>query len=379
VRVLIVNTDYMAFLADFYRRVPGLAHEPYDEQQQRIEAQYFGPQEAYARAFRALGHDAVAITANNEPLQLAWARDHGRSVELGRPAWKRRAAALRDRVPPELRRGAADPATLLGIVVEQSAFFEPDVVLVQDLHLFDRDTLVRLKRHARLIVGQHAATRLDESTPLDAYDLVVSSFGPTLEDLQARGVPVVANALAFDTAVAAALPATPPIDWPLTFVGNLQTVHSTRLRFLEELAALVPELHIWTPHELPRRSPLRDRRVGAVYGLDMYAVLQRSFATVNHHGDVAAYANNMRLYEATGVGTLLLTDAKPNLGSLFDLGDEVLAYETAEECAATFVALTAERRDSIAGAGRARTLRDHTYELRARELLEAFAAEKAHV
>ena len=61
-------------------------------------------------------------------------------------------------------------------------------------------------------------------------------------------------------------------------------------------------------------------------------MLAGSKIALNRHIDVAGdYANNMRLYEATGVGSLLLTDAKQNLGELFDVGREVVTYRNADE------------------------------------------------
>jgi hypothetical protein len=42
----------------------------------------------------------------------------------------------------------------------------------------------------------------------------------------------------------------------------------------------------------------------------MYRVLECSKIVINHHGDVAPWANNLRLFEATGTGALLLTDWK---------------------------------------------------------------------
>jgi len=103
----------------------------------------------------------------------------------------------------------------------------------------------------------------------------------------------------------------------------------------------------------------------------MYHVLNCSRITLNHHGDVLPYANNMRLFEATGVGTLLLTDWKENLGEMFAPGKEVVTYRTPEECAELiryYLAHDAERQ-AIARAGQARTLREHTYEQRTKELI----------
>jgi len=80
----------------------------------------------------------------------------------------------------------------------------------------------------------------------------------------------------------------------------------------------------------------------------------------------------MRLYEATGVGTLLITDWKANLNELFELGNEVLAYRSPEECS-EFIQYYLEHDDerkAIAAAGLQRTLREHTYYHRMQELVE---------
>jgi len=105
----------------------------------------------------------------------------------------------------------------------------------------------------------------------------------------------------------------------------------------------------------------------------MYQVLRRSKITLNCHGRWAGpYANNCRLYEATGVGTLLITDWKVNLHELFEPGKEIVAYRTAEECAELikYYLKHDEERKAIARAGQQRTLREHTYFQRIQELVE---------
>ena len=87
------------------------------------------------------------------------------------------------------------------------------------------------------------------------------------------------------------------------------------------------------------------------------------------------YANNMRLFEATGVGTLLLTDWKANLAELFEPGREVIAYRTPDECAELigyYLEHDAER-DAVARAGQQRTLREHSYDQRMQELVDVVA------
>ena len=78
----------------------------------------------------------------------------------------------------------------------------------------------------------------------------------------------------------------------------------------------------------------------------------------------------MRLYEATGVGSLLVTDAKQNLAELFEPASEVVTYRDADELVERvrhYLANEDERR-AVAAAGQARTLRDHTYAVRMPEL-----------
>jgi spore maturation protein CgeB len=45
------------------------------------------------------------------------------------------------------------------------------------------------------------------------------------------------------------------------------------------------------------------------------------------------YAANMRMFETTGVSSLLLTDKKKNLNEYFDVGNEVFDYEDFEDAA----------------------------------------------
>jgi spore maturation protein CgeB len=104
----------------------------------------------------------------------------------------------------------------------------------------------------------------------------------------------------------------------------------------------------------------------------MHQKLLESFATVNIHGEAAGEeAVNMRLFEATGVGTCLLTDWKPSLIELFD-EDEVVSFRSADEFVerVRWLEDNPGQRDAIAQAGNRRTLRDHTFGNRVGDLLE---------
>jgi spore maturation protein CgeB len=102
------------------------------------------------------------------------------------------------------------------------------------------------------------------------------------------------------------------------------------------------------------------------WGLDMFETMAQSYITVNYNVDVEPdYIGNMRIYEATGCGALLLTNDGLNMPELFE-DDEVLKYNTLEE-AVELIDYYLEHREEgemIAANGQKRTLTDHTYEQR---------------
>jgi spore maturation protein CgeB len=131
----------------------------------------------------------------------------------------------------------------------------------------------------------------------------------------------------------------------------------------------VPQLRLLPFLFLRRRHP-------AVYGVEMYRVLGRSRITLNAHAEHAqGFASNNRMFEATGMGALLATEASPNLPSLFEPDREVIAYESSEELVdkiGYYLAHESER-ERIAEAGRRRTSQEHSSEVRARQVLGLFA------
>jgi len=113
----------------------------------------------------------------------------------------------------------------------------------------------------------------------------------------------------------------------------------------------------------------------------MFRQLRAGRVALNTHIDISTHsASNMRLFEATGVGTCLLTDSKENLRELFEPDAEVVAYRDADECVEKVKHLLGHdsARRSIAAAGQRRTLREHTFASRA-ALIDAIIREELSV
>jgi spore maturation protein CgeB len=387
-KVLILNTDYLDFLSRLYSQHPGLDGQTYSQQMQVRHESLFGVADFYSRNLRELGHEAHDIYANNEWMQAAWAREQG--MRVGDPpridrergsmlerVWTTAVQAPTRFVNQCLARVLGFPSWsqrhFYEILAAQIKHHRPEVVLNQAIEGISSQFMKEMKPYVRLMVGQHAATLLSDGEDFSGYDMMISSFPPTVEYFRGKGIHAELSRLGFEPGVLSKLECRQK-SFDVTFVGNFFNVHTTRIALLETLCERLPQVKIWASaiDHLPPRSTIRDHYMGQAWGRQMYEILRCSKITLNHHGDVAPYANNMRLYEATGVGTLLITDAKGNLREIFEPGKEVIAYHDPNECVQSiqFYLEHEGEREAIARAGQERTLREHTYYQRMQELVD---------
>lgn len=380
-RILKLTSVYPAYQAWFAARHPEVATLPYGEQRARLD------------------HDA-----------FAWA-----------DFWTV-ALAKRGYVGEEVRAHALA--------------FRPDVLFVDDYHLFTTAWLAELRAACpsiRLTLGWCGAPYADASV-FRAYDVVLSCIPEFVERFRELGHRSEQLHHAFDPRVAARLRLDGPRAEDFTFIGQIvrgNRFHLERERLLEALAR-DPGVTIYSPSgtsgrgelwkarakraafhgvALARRAGIPIRALAAipglgpklgnvarlerapldpvspalrphlrppVFGLEMFQRLRDSKVTFNSHIDASPRsASNMRLFEATGVGTCLVTDAKENLAELFEPDLEIVAYRSAEECAEKVRWLLAHptEREAIARAAMSRCHRDHTFDRRA-ERLDAIIRER---
>ncbi|MEW6183478.1 MAG: glycosyltransferase [Bacillota bacterium] len=387
-RFLIISTDYPDFLEWVYSRNPGLEKQPYDEQMRVRNESLFGVANFYSSNLCKLGYEAWDIHANNGFMQAAWAKEHGAAgkdnaltqlrlreylKKLRRTAARTPLRLLKPFFRPVLQSLDSRQNWFYEILAKQIKHYKPDILFNRVVNNVSPNFLKEMKPYTQLLVGQHAATKLPESEDWGCYDLVISSFPPTIDWFRQKGVNCVLNRLAFEPQILSYLKDSRK-DIPISFIGSFHAVHKSRIELLETIAARFSELKIWGPsiNQLRNSPALQKHYAGPAWGREMYQILQNSKITLNHHGDVPPYANNCRLYEATGVGTLLITDWKQNLHEMFEHGKEVIAYRTPKECADLIghYLENDRERETIGRTGQDKTLRDHTYYQRMQEFAE---------
>lgn len=359
--VLIVDTYYPGFLRTVSREFTS-ENCSYERRSRAVMSRRFGTSDAYSVNLQRYGWAATEVVPNCFELQSTWARENHVSL------WR-----VLDRVPPSYLSRLPVAGSLWGhlptlqrILTKQIEKFDPRVVYFQDLNVASDALLKSLRRQGRLVVGQ-IASPLPPVRRLKMYDLILSSLPNQVAEISGHGVASEFLPIAFDRRVVDEFSATWDRDIPLSFVGGISPHHGTTIPLLRTIAKKCPELEIYGygAQSLVDDPNLQARHQGECWAIDMYRVLRRSRVTINRHINVAGdYANNMRLFEATGVGSLLITDKKINLGDYFQVGSEVLAYDSAEEAAelARWALDHPEQAEAIAKAGQARTLTEHTYD-----------------
>jgi spore maturation protein CgeB len=366
-RIVLVDTYYKRFLTKHYADHPSLDSESYETQWKSLIGARFGTSDFYSKHLNDLGCEAYDLIANCAPLQSAWLKENGLDSSNLNFAVPHRFYRL-----PMIGGALAALPGFIDVVAKQVRSLKPDVLYCHDLSFFPKSALKELRRHARLIVGQ-IAYHLPPRSFVQGYDLILTSFPHFVPRIAASGVSSEYFRLGFDPRVASVF-ADVSRDIDVSFVGALGRSHRNAIPLLERLARETPiRIFGYGAEDLPANSPILQRYEKEVWGLEMYGVLARSKITINRHIGIAQnYANNMRLYEATGMGALLLTDNKDNLRDLFEPGLEVVTYSSPGDAVEKINNLLRHPAElaEIAAAGMARTLREHTYQARMKELLD---------
>ena len=368
-RLLVVDHYYPPAVEAIYGADRELAELPYAAQLERVHDALFGETAFEVAALAETGHDASDWLLNVRPLVSAWYQEAGRVL----PGSK---------IRPRLRRGwlpwmgRTETGWTSEALLARVRELQPDVVHIQCPSLVPTDTLRALRPIARLVSGQ-LASDVPPDIDFSVYGLMVSSVPSLVRRFRASGINAEWLPLAFEASLPDRIG---PLarDVAVSFVGSISASHSSRVDVLDAVAKAA-HLEVWTSDSsaIPSRSPIRPGLHVAAFGRGMYSILRRSRIALNNHARIAeGEANNLRLYEATGMGALLVTEAAPNLRDLFDVDREVVTYRNPADAAAV-VRHYVEHPDEasvIAAAGQSRTLHDHNWRNRMSRLVELAAS-----
>jgi spore maturation protein CgeB len=400
-RLIRITAIYQSYLKQFYCQHSELKNKNYSVQYQAMTKDCFGWADFWTCAFGKLGYEVWEPVSNAKYMQKLWALEN--KISFRTKHWQE------------------------DITIAQVKYFKPDVLFVDDCMVFTNDFIRYLRQECssiKLILGWCGAPYADLSI-FGAYDVILSNIIELVKKLRDRGHKAEYIKHAFEPRILERINTQHEQTVDFSFLGSIFKTSSTHLQrefFIKELVQKnnlqiwsdlssssanqikllglrqltydliklvsrmpfatsilsgIPKVHYYVDRkERPSLADYVDPEIVAaahppLYGLSMFQQLHNSKVTFNNHINVSSKsASNMRLYEATGVGTCLLTDWKENLSEIFEPDREVVTYNSVDECIEkiNWLLENPQKREEIAKAGQARTLKDHTFDRRAIEL-----------
>ena len=158
----------------------------------------------------------------------------------------------------------------------------------------------------------------------------------------------------------------------LVIAGNM---YPSRIRLLERLAGKGIPVKVYGTG-VPRWAgdgPVRSMQVQRpIFGEEKARIFRAAAGVLNNLHPAEVDGVNARLFEAAGSGAAILTEFRPVLSDLFDIGDEVLAFRDFDELVDQATRLFSEPglTARLGDAASRRAHRDHTYDRRVADILE---------
>jgi spore maturation protein CgeB len=414
-----VASYYGNYWRAFYAQRPWLRRRSYDEQLAELLRDCFSWADFYGGPLQRLGYRTVEIIRDVEPLQQSWAIEHGlpaewaltritaRQIEEARPdiLWFEDSGDDAGLILGELEENGHRPRLVLGwtgsFVAANRTHAALDCTLscapeaVEFLRARGAEAEHLDHGFSPLVIDRMHAVRRKNDLAFFGHIFRNEGFHQTradvlcaLADSRKRiriytphfipGSAGIAQKALHTAAMLALYPAKLAVYGlsRLLLKAGLSARVLSANRYLRRALELTrPPRAVAPPGDLPPQ--LMRCTTPAVYGLRMYEAIAASRIVLNVHADSSPrFASNMRLFEVTGGGSLLLTDWRENLPQLFEPDAEVVTYRSAEECVEKAEWLLAHDADCarIAAAGHARCLRDHSFDTRAARLHELIRA-----
>lgn len=313
-KLLQLFPSYGEYLEDFARRHPEADALTYSDHRDSLVADGFGVVHMVARYLPAAGIDCEIVFTECESLQRKWLRERDLALE-NEAEWRYEIAA------------------------RQVDAIRPDVLYVTEPVYYDRRFLERLRHQPRLVMGWKAAT-IPAGTDWNGYDLILSNFRMSFEVGPRVGARRVES---FTPGFPASLgtefgPSEKALD--VSFLGSVTSEHRARTDYLNHLARsqLVRDFDFSIGYFLRTAEPdivpvgVAMHNQGPKWGREMHQILKGSRIALNVGVDHAkGETGNMRMLEATGLGTFLLTEYQDNIRRYFEPGLEVETFSSPGE------------------------------------------------
>jgi spore maturation protein CgeB len=357
-KIMLFWAIYEKYLKSTYKKNPVLYALSYKEQLDFILSDTVGWNIALAKRLEKQGHEVEILIVNAQCLQRAWAIENDCVFDKH---W-------RDTIP-----------------MNQVKKFLPDILWVASIFRYFGNYLGEIKPYCKKILAWTACP-MPRSLDLTHIDCVLTSHSNFQSLFKEQGLASEILLPSFEPNILDNIHIDER-DIECSFVGSLSSAHFERVKIIKTLTKFTPievwseppnlfskgvfELSFWSTYL--RFQSIKNKIHPSVWGVDMYKILARSKISINVHIGVASgLAGNMRMFEVTGMGALLITEETPNINQLYKPGTEVITYKNTQDLIdiVNYYMINTKEREAIARAGQKKTLENHNSQVRSQELLE---------
>ncbi len=356
-----IHTFYQRYLDKFYNRDPRLTTVSFGQQIGKLIEDGFSGIHIFAPYMAKRGYDSHFVVANNRFSQAAWLKENN----INKPM---------------------DNNFAIEVTKMQIENIKPDVLYLSDPINFDARFLQSLSYKPKLVVGWRAAD-IPATTDWTGFDVILSGLEGvrnTALEIGAKealpfvpGFPGWINDQLFDVEA----------DTDLVFGGSYTlNQHRKRNAYLKYMAESSNDfsLRYFLSGDVDYIDPAVARfNQGDKYGMELYHEMKRGKMIFDGRGDIRYLSSNpnlsddiakketmnMRIFETTGLGRLLLTENFENLSNYFEIGKEIVAFENERDLIEKIKLYSTNHdlREEIALAGFNRCNKDYSMEARSLE------------
>ena len=201
-----------------------------------------------------------------------------------------------------------------------------------------------------------------------AYHAMTTTYAETVPVYHRDGIP---NVLLTQWAVHAENPAVPlksqKCVYPVTFVG---AAHGNRKHRIKHLKSLGVEVSCFG----------QGWSSGPALAQNIPKIMRESVISLNFSNAKGGNQIKARTFEVPGAGGFLLTEYTPGLEAVYTIGQEIEVFHNTKELAEKikYYLSHSKERDEIALAGYERTVLNHSYEIRLKQVIDFALSAKGH-
>ncbi len=371
-KFLFLLENYNWYYTQHYNANIHFEKKSYGEQiNQLIEQQYY-QSDSLGNCLKENNISSNYIIPHCYPLQKSWAKENSILLYLKWLLWKPfRSIKARVFGKTNTFQSIAEE-TLLAQIKEIKA----DVVYMHSGIWLGKELIEKIKNNCTLLILQWSCPIGNwTSFPFDKFDIICTSSSGIQKHFAQKKINTHFLQQAVDKRILLTATDIKERKRSVVFIGSVHPIiHKKRVSILNFLLEHIA-IDIYCPenntNEISTQKIMQHKK-GSLGGKEMFETYKKYKIALHIPGDdFLEDAGAKRLFEVTGSGTMLLAFHQESISEYFEIGKELITFKDEEDCLQKinyYLQNTAEL-EKIADAGRIRTLKEHTFENRANQLL----------